>query len=141
MATRPQATVFLAAMIGASFLASTGCATTPEPEMIPVERVVIYSEKPDYRTAVPGAGFGSVIRATAAECREYRETLEKYEKIYLASVGVGVVSLVVGLLSDDEEVQNIAGVAAAGSTLAQAGTSTAHRAVAREAQERGCNVR
>jgi hypothetical protein len=139
MSSRTWRITLAIGVVIATSVGPLGCATT-EPEMIPVERVVNYSETADYSPMATGVGYGPLLPATAAECREYRETLEKYEKVYLASVGVGVVSLVVGLLSDDDDVKDVAGVAAATSTLAQAGTSTAYQIVAQEARERGCDL-
>ncbi len=140
MAARPCRTILSAALAAVIVLAQGGCATE-KPEMIPVERVVNYSEAADYSRAATRSRYGPLAQPSAAMCREYRERLETYETIYLASLGLGAASVIVGLLTDSETVREIAGVAAATSTLAQAGSSTAHEVTAREAQERGCGVR
>jgi hypothetical protein len=120
--------------------APLGCASA-EREMLPVERVVTYSETANYEGKA--AWYGQTQpdeNPYAAKCRKYREDIEAYRGAYLASLGVGVVGVVVGLLSDDETVQEVAGAAAATSLVSQAGAATAINNTANEAREWGCDL-
>lgn len=141
MKARSRRNIFVIGAVAAVFASQAGCATVEEPEMIPVEQVVTYSEKADYRPVATGRGYGPLAQSSAATCRKYREKFETYETFYLASVGLGAVSAIVGLITDNDTVREVAGAAAVGSTIAQAGIATGAEALVNEARERGCDLR
>jgi hypothetical protein len=119
---------------------SFGCASA-EPEMIPVDRVVNYTERASYDR--PATWNGRTLEAKSpyeAKCRKLRENIEVYQTAYLASLGVGAVGVVLGLLSGNDVVEGVAGAAAVASTVAQVGAWTGAEMTAEEAREWGCEL-
>ncbi|MFP4596697.1 MAG: hypothetical protein ACLFVJ_00510 [Persicimonas sp.] len=124
-------------------LTATGFASISrdDPQMMPAEQVVEYDEEADFS---PVVGHGAPVAsggAHARQCRELRERIEDYRTAYAVGAGLTGVGLIIGLLSDDETVQDIAGVAAVSGTVAQASSATAVENAGDEARELGCDLR
>jgi hypothetical protein len=135
-----RSTLVVLALFVVALATTVGCATS-EREMIPVEQVVTYTESADYER--PATWKGRMLGAKspyAAKCRKYREDIESYRTAYLASLGVGAASVILGLLSDDDTVKDVAGAFAASSLVAQAGSASAIEMTADEAREWGCEL-
>lgn len=125
-----------------AFGLATGCATTPEPETVPVETIAAYDEKPDYsaeRSSSAAAGEEYV----SEECRELQTSIENWQKAYTASVGLGALGFatgVAGLLTGNEDAQKVGGVLGALGTLSQATTATGAQIQRKKALERDCSM-
>ncbi len=124
-------------------LTAAGCASISreDPQMMPPERVVEYDEEADFSPVVGHGAPRAAGGAHARQCRELRESIDSYRTAYAVGAGLTGIGLIVALLSDDETVQDIAGVAAVSGTMTQASAATAVENTADEARELGCDVR
>jgi hypothetical protein len=122
---------------------SLTCCTGADdkPEMLPVERVVDYSETARHEPVILATGAVYGHPSQAITCHRYRQQIQTYNTATAVAAGVSTVGLLVGLISDSETVKEAAGVAAVGGTIAQATSSSAAHNVAQRAREAGCQVR
>lgn len=134
--------IFIASCIALVGLSLSGCAGGDDkPEMMPIERVVDYSESVNHDPVIVASAGAYRSPAMVATCRRYRERMQTYHTATAVSAGISTVGLIVGLLSDSDTVKEAAGVAAVAGTIGQATSSSAARNVAEKAREAGCVVR
>lgn len=129
-----------AGVILVAVLGPVACATSEaNREMIPVERVTSYSEQARYdAAAVYPPGAYSPGDPFDPRCQKYRKRIRNLDTAYQVAAGVGLVATVIGMLTEDDTVRQVAGLANIGATLTEAGTATAADITSDQAAEKGC---